>query len=184
MGYSWHQLSTKAQPWIAPVSVLGNSWPTFSLFLPVQSSLFTLLWAESFISPSVQNAKGVPMMSEWISCLVLEAWKIGSPFYCSFILHLVKSLNDFQNNFFVKKISLQGVFLQSRFFFKMCPIVVSTLNSSSCNTGLHTFVAVDVELVTWLAFFFRSPEEATITFNLRDKSNSVIHAAEKHYRLK
>ena len=29
-----------------------------SLFLPVQSSLFTLLWAEFFISASVQNAKG------------------------------------------------------------------------------------------------------------------------------
>ena len=51
--YSWLQL-----PCAAPVSVLGHSWPTFSLFLPVHSSLFTLLWAECFISSSVQNARG------------------------------------------------------------------------------------------------------------------------------
>ena len=57
-GYSWHQLLTIAQTWTAPVSVLGHSWPTFSLFLPVQSSLFTLLWAEFFVSSSVQNAQG------------------------------------------------------------------------------------------------------------------------------
>ena len=58
-GYSWHQLSATAQPWTAPVSVLGHSWPTFSLFLPVQSSLFTLLWAEFFfVSRSVQKGQG------------------------------------------------------------------------------------------------------------------------------
>ena len=31
---SWGLLSPRAQPWIAPVSVLAHSWPTFSLFLP------------------------------------------------------------------------------------------------------------------------------------------------------
>ena len=47
----------------------------FSLSLPVQSSLFTLLWAEFlFISPSVQNAKGVSINSEWLSYL-----------FCSFV---------------------------------------------------------------------------------------------------
>ena len=45
---SWHQLSTKAQPCTAPVSVIRHSWPTFSLFLPVQSFLFPFLWAEIF----------------------------------------------------------------------------------------------------------------------------------------
>ena len=54
---SWHQLSTIAQPWTAPVSVLEHSWPTFSLSLPVQSSLFTSLWVEFFISSSFQNVK-------------------------------------------------------------------------------------------------------------------------------
>ena len=39
-----------------PVSVLGHSWPTSSLFLPDQYSLFTFLRAE-FFSPSVQHAK-------------------------------------------------------------------------------------------------------------------------------
>ena len=42
----WVQLAPAidhSQPWTAPVSVLEYSWPTFSLFLPVQSSLFTLL---------------------------------------------------------------------------------------------------------------------------------------------
>ena len=43
---TWHQLSTTDKPWTAPVYVLGHSWPTFSLTLPVQSALFTLLWAE------------------------------------------------------------------------------------------------------------------------------------------
>ena len=46
------------KPWTASVSVLGHSWPTFSLFPPVHSSLFTWLWAEFFISSSVQNARG------------------------------------------------------------------------------------------------------------------------------
>ena len=54
---SWCRMSTIAQPWTAPVSVLEHSWPTFSLFLPVQSSLFTLPRAECFVSSSVQNAK-------------------------------------------------------------------------------------------------------------------------------
>ena len=36
---SWHQLSTIPSPKPPPVSVLGHSWPTFSLFLPVHSSL-------------------------------------------------------------------------------------------------------------------------------------------------
>ena len=57
--HSWHQLSTKAQPWTAPVSVLGHSWPTFSLLLPVQSSLFTLVWAEFFFRPVSKTPKGV-----------------------------------------------------------------------------------------------------------------------------
>ena len=72
-GFSWHQLSTIAQPWTAPVSVLGHNWPTFFLFLPVQSSLFTLLWAEFFISPSILNAMGMSIILEWPSyaCLVL-----------------------------------------------------------------------------------------------------------------
>ena len=65
--YSWHQLSTIAQPWTAPVSVLEHSWPTFSLFLPVQCSLFTLLWAEFWISSSVKNAQGVSITLEWPS---------------------------------------------------------------------------------------------------------------------
>ena len=56
--YSWHQLFTIAQSWTAPVSLLGHSWPTFFLFLPIESFLFTLLWAEFFISFSVQNARG------------------------------------------------------------------------------------------------------------------------------
>ena len=47
--------------------MLGHSWPTFSLFLPVQSSLFTLPWAEFFISSSGQNAKGMSIVSEWPS---------------------------------------------------------------------------------------------------------------------
>ena len=65
--YSWRLHLTIAQPWTAPVFVLGHSWPTFSLSLPVQSSLFTLLWAEFFISSSVQNAKGVSVISKWPS---------------------------------------------------------------------------------------------------------------------
>ena len=65
--YSRRQLSTIAQPWTGPVFVLKPSWPTFSLFLPVQFSLFTLLWAEFFISSSIQNAKGVSIISEWPS---------------------------------------------------------------------------------------------------------------------
>ena len=64
---SWRLLSTIAQPWTVPVSVLGPSWPTFSLFLPVQSSLFpSLLWAELFTAPSMQNAKGVSIISGWL----------------------------------------------------------------------------------------------------------------------
>ena len=55
--YSWHQLSALAQSYMALVSVLGHSWPNFSLSLPVQSSLFTLPWAECFVSSSDQNVK-------------------------------------------------------------------------------------------------------------------------------
>ena len=74
--HSGHQLSTIAQPWTASVSVRGHSWPTFSLFLPVQSSLFTFLCAEFFISYSVQNAKGVSVISEWSShCETLHILK-------------------------------------------------------------------------------------------------------------
>ena len=47
--------------------MLGHSWPTFSVLLPVQCSLFTLPWTEFFISPSVQNAKGVSVISQWPS---------------------------------------------------------------------------------------------------------------------
>ena len=50
--HSWLQL-----PWTAPVSVLGHSWPTFSLFLPVQSSLFNLPWAEFSFRP-VSKTRG------------------------------------------------------------------------------------------------------------------------------
>ena len=63
-GCSWHLPLTMAQPWTAPVSVLGHNRPTFSLFLPVQSSLFTLPWTEFFISSAVQNAKRVSIISE------------------------------------------------------------------------------------------------------------------------
>ena len=52
-GYSWHQLLT-----MAPVSVLGHSWPIFFLFLPVQSCLFTLLWAEFLLRPVSKTPKG------------------------------------------------------------------------------------------------------------------------------
>ena len=55
---SWHQLSTIAQPWAAPISVLGHNRHTFSLFLSAQSSLFPLPWVRCFISSSVQNAGG------------------------------------------------------------------------------------------------------------------------------
>ena len=74
---SWHQLSTIAQPWTAPVSLLGHSWPTFSLFLPVQSSLFTLLSAELFISSSDQNSKEVSIISEWPSCTSFQRAEFG-----------------------------------------------------------------------------------------------------------
>ena len=65
---SWHLLLTIAQFWAAPVFVLGHSWPAFSLFLPVQSFLFSLLSTEFFISPSVQNAEGGgSIISQWPS---------------------------------------------------------------------------------------------------------------------
>ena len=60
-------MSTVAQSWTAPVSVLGHSWPTFSLFLSVQSALFILRWAEFFVSSTIQNAKGVSTISKWSS---------------------------------------------------------------------------------------------------------------------
>ena len=44
-GLPWHLLSTIAQPWTAPVSVLGQSWPTFSLFFT--SSVFPFHFAIS-----------------------------------------------------------------------------------------------------------------------------------------
>ena len=55
--YSWHQLSTIVQAWTTPVSVLGRSWSTSSLFY--QFSLLSSFCYEQnfFISPSVQNAK-------------------------------------------------------------------------------------------------------------------------------
>ena len=74
-GYSWHQLSTIAQSWTALVSMLRHSWPTFSLFLPFQPSLFTLLSTEFFVSSSVQNAKRVSIISEWLSYADQEANK-------------------------------------------------------------------------------------------------------------
>ena len=57
-GCSWPQLSTIAQPWTAPVSVLGHSWPTFSLFQPVQSFLFNFLWAQFFYFAQYPKRRG------------------------------------------------------------------------------------------------------------------------------
>ena len=54
----WHQLSTIAQPWTIPVSVREHSWPIFSLFLPVQSSLFPWLWAEMLFRPVSKTPRG------------------------------------------------------------------------------------------------------------------------------
>ena len=80
--HSWHHLSTKDQPWTAPVSVLGHSWPTFPLFL-YQFNLPSSLCHEQnfFISPSVQNAKGVSIISEWSSYATssVETRKKGLP---------------------------------------------------------------------------------------------------------
>ena len=62
--YCCHQLPTIALNPPPPVSVLGHCWPTFSLFLPVQSSAFAWLQAEFFLSSSVQTVKGVSITSK------------------------------------------------------------------------------------------------------------------------
>ena len=68
---SRHLPSTIARPWTAPVSVLGHNWPTFSLFLPVQSSLFTLLWAEFFwFFQCPKGQGGGAIISEWPSYML------------------------------------------------------------------------------------------------------------------
>ena len=68
----WHLLSIVAQLWTAPLSVLGHSWPTFFLCPAFQYSLFTLLWAEFFLSSIVQNAKGEDVNN----FLVALAWRV------------------------------------------------------------------------------------------------------------
>ena len=75
-------LSTIAQPWTAPVSVLGHRWPTFSLFPPGQSPLFA--FAMSRIFYLVQCSKrqgGVSIISEWP--LYFATWlTVGSISVC------------------------------------------------------------------------------------------------------
>ena len=66
--------------------MLGHSWPTFSLSQPVQSFLFSLLWAEFFISSRVQNAKGVSIMSEWSSYTKFRARTIRNFFKLNFFV--------------------------------------------------------------------------------------------------
>ena len=50
-----------------PLSLLGHRWPTFSLFLPAQSSSSFCCEQNFFLSSNVQNAKGVSKISEWPS---------------------------------------------------------------------------------------------------------------------
>ena len=69
-------------------SVLGHSWPTFSLSLPVQSSLFTLLSAECFLSRPVSKT---PM-----GCQQFQS----DPRTCNTIKHYIKSVE----NKFLKKL--------------------------------------------------------------------------------
>ena len=71
--YSWHQLSTIAQPWTAPVSVLGHSWPTFS-----PSSFFPLHFVMSRIflfRPVSKTPRRVSIVSESPSCSSLQTAK-------------------------------------------------------------------------------------------------------------
>ena len=94
---SWRLLSTIAQSWTAPVSVLGHSWPTFSLFLPVQSSLFTLLWTEFFIPSTIQNAEGgVNNIRVTLLSLIIFVWTLRC--FISFAC----PTNDVYHNIFKK----------------------------------------------------------------------------------
>ena len=63
---SWRLLSTIAQPWTAPVSVLGHSWPTFSLSVST-SSVFPpdFVMSRNFhFCPVSGTPRGVSIISE------------------------------------------------------------------------------------------------------------------------
>ena len=90
-------LSTIAQSWIALVPVLGQGWPTFSLFLPIQSSLFTFLWAEFFLF--VQCPKRQGGVNKVRVTLVLQLWYRNKN-----AVYSVIALEFFNNHFTTEKI--------------------------------------------------------------------------------
>ena len=72
---SWHQLSTIAQSWTAPVSVLSHSWPTFSFST---SSVFPLHFAMSRIFCFVQCPKRQGGVNNFVVALIYtkKGWSI------------------------------------------------------------------------------------------------------------
>ena len=139
MSTSEHQLSTIAQPWTAPVSVRGHSWPTFSLFLPVQSSLFLLPWADFFVSSSVQNAKRVSIILEW-------------PMYTYFQSSLNLFIPNIHNNVFKKSKSLGN---RSIGFTLLCGVFWS-------NTTINFNDAKFPENVGHISTFPASPDDCLL----------------------
>ena len=56
-------------------SILGHSWPTFSLFLPLQPSLYTLPWAEFFYFIQCPKRQGGCQTFESGCRITMNSWK-------------------------------------------------------------------------------------------------------------
>ena len=78
--YIGHLPSTIALSWTALASVLGHSRPSFSLFLPVQSSLFVLPWVVFCFIQCVQNARGRGVNNFFVA-LLFANWFFGYHFF-------------------------------------------------------------------------------------------------------
>ena len=107
--------------WVRPVQgSLWNYWhppphperkrKTFSLFPPVQSSLFILQWAEFFISSIVQNAKGIVINSEWPS-YQLFFLSVRLALFCASLYQYLHNPLFLFNDFILSKYFIEYFFL-------------------------------------------------------------------------